>query len=75
MKINLKNKVIGSYRLKSCFFLHIYNRDTEINKSYVIDFKIEKEVKSFVSYDYGYKMLNLGLFKVGYSIADFSELN
>lgn len=75
MKINLRNKVIGSYRLKSCFFLHIYDKNTEINKSYVIDFKIEKEIKPTITYDYGYKMLNLGLFRVGYNISDLSELN
>lgn len=75
MKINLKNKVVGSYRLKNCFFLHIYDKDAKINKSYVIDFETEKEVKTFVSYDYGYKMFNLGLFRIGFALSDFSELN
>jgi len=70
MKFNLGNKIIGGYRLNKSFFLHSYNKDNNINKSWVISLGIEKEIKPWITYEYDYQMLNLFFMRLGFSISE-----
>lgn len=70
MKFNVGNKIIGGYRLNKSFFLQVYDKDTNINKSYVISLGIEKEIKPWITYEYDYKLINLFFMRLGFSISE-----
>lgn len=69
MKFNVGNKIIGGYRLNKSLFLQIYDEDTNINKSYVLQFT-KNIFKPWVTYEYEYRMLNLFFVRLGYSISE-----
>ena len=70
MKFNLGNKIIGCYRLNKSFFFQMYDKDTNINKSWVISLGIEKEIKPLITYEYEYKIINLFFMRLGFSISE-----
>lgn len=69
MKFNVGNKIIGGYRLNKSFFLQVYDKDTNINKSYVVQFT-KNIFKPWVTYEYDYKLLNLFFVRLGYNISE-----
>lgn len=67
MKIKFGSKIIGGYRLNKSFFLQVYDKDTNINKSWVIQFT--KYLKDdLITYSHGYKLYNFGFIRFGFSI-------
>lgn len=69
MKVKLGNKIIGGYRLNKSFFLQVYDKDTNINKSWVMQFT-KNIFKPWVTYEYDYRMLNLFFIRFGFSISE-----
>lgn len=69
MKFNVGNKIIGGYRLSQSFFLQVYDNDTNINKSYVVQFT-KNIFKPWITYEYDYKLLNLFFIRLGYNISE-----
>lgn len=69
MRFNLGNKIIGGYRIDKSFFLHIYNKDNNINVSYVLQFT-KNIFKPWITYEYDYKLLNLFFVRLGYNISE-----
>lgn len=69
MRFNIGNKIIGSYRLDKSFFLQIYDKDTDINKSYVIQFT-KNIFKPWITFEYDYKMWNLFFIRLGFSVSE-----
>lgn len=69
MKFNVGNKIIGGYRLNKSFFLQVYDKDTNINKSYVIQFT-KNIFKPWITYEYDYKLINLFFVRLGYNISE-----
>ena len=70
MKLNLKDKTIGCYRLNKSIFLNVRDKNTKIRKGWVIQFVngLKREVQPLVTYNYGYKMFDLFFIRFGYSI-------
>ncbi|WP_312286853.1 hypothetical protein [Terrisporobacter sp.] len=69
MKLNVGNKIIGGYRLNKSFFLQVYDKDTNINKSYVVQFT-KNIFKPWITYECNYKLLNLFFVRLGYNISE-----
>lgn len=69
MKFTLGNKIIGGYRLNKSFFLQVYDKDTNINKSYVMQFT-KNIFKPWVTYECNYKMVNLFFIRLGFNISE-----
>lgn len=69
MKFNAGNKIIGGYRLNKSFFLQVYDKDTNVNKSYVVQFT-KNIFKPWITYEYDYKLINLFFVRLGYNISE-----
>lgn len=69
MRFNLGNKIIGGYRINKSFFLHIYNKDNNINVSYVLQFT-KNIFRPLVTYEHGYRIKNLLFVRVGFNISE-----
>lgn len=74
MKLNLKDKMVGCYRLNKSIFFNVYDKDTEISKGWVIQFVngFKREVQPLVTYSYGYKMFDLFFIRFGYNIYELN---
>ena len=69
MKVNMKNKVIGLMKLNTSLFLHIYDKDTEINKSWVVQLTKHRS-GDLLTYEYGYKLYNFGFIRFGFNMSE-----
>lgn len=70
MKLNLKDKIIGCYRLNKSIFFNVYDKGTEISKGWVIQLVngFKREVQPWITYDCGYKIFDLFFIRFGYII-------